>query len=138
MSFFKNYDNKRNLKKLEKIAAKVEDLVDKYKSMSDEELKSQTQILKDRFKNVVEYLSTQNITLNKLIFAGGVSANQYIKTNMINFCNNYNYEIITPPLKLCTDNGAMIAWAGIEKYKNNLYTSIDTLLVKSRWELDEM
>ena len=95
-------------------------------------------ILKDRFKNVVEYLSTQNITLNKLIFAGGVSANQYIKTNMINFCNNYNYEIITPPLKLCTDNGAMIAWAGIEKYKNNLYTSIDTLLVKSRWELDEM
>ena len=51
MGFFKNYDNKRNLKKLEKIAAKVEDLADKYKSMSDEELKNQTQILKDRFKN---------------------------------------------------------------------------------------
>ena len=49
MGLFTNYDNKRNLKKLEKIAVQVESLADKYKEMSDDELKSQTQILKDRF-----------------------------------------------------------------------------------------
>lgn len=49
MGLFTNYDNKRNLKKLEKIAVQVENLADKYKEMSDDELKSQTQILKDRF-----------------------------------------------------------------------------------------
>ena len=45
----KNFDNKRSLKKLEKIAARVEDLADKYKAMSDDELKNQTEILRSRF-----------------------------------------------------------------------------------------
>lgn len=51
MGLFKwiaNYDNNKSLKKLEKIAAKVEALSDKYAAMSDEELKSQTALLKDR------------------------------------------------------------------------------------------
>ena len=48
MGFLTNFDNKRSIKKLEKIAVKIEDLAEKYKVMSDEELKSQTQILKDR------------------------------------------------------------------------------------------
>ena len=50
-SALKNFDNNRSLKKLEKQASKIEALADKYKSMSDEELKNQTEILKDRFKN---------------------------------------------------------------------------------------
>ena len=48
-SSLKNFDNKRSLKKLEKIAAKVENLADKYKAMSDDELKNQTEILRSRF-----------------------------------------------------------------------------------------
>lgn len=47
----KNFDNNRSLKKLEKIAAKIEALADKYSVLSDEELKSQTEILKNRYKN---------------------------------------------------------------------------------------
>ncbi len=49
-SSLKNFDNKRSLKKLEKIAAKVEALAEKYTSLSDEELKEQTMVLKDRYK----------------------------------------------------------------------------------------
>ena len=47
-SFLAGYDNKKALKQLEKIAAKVESLQDKYLNMTDDELKSQTQILKNR------------------------------------------------------------------------------------------
>ena len=50
-SALKNFDNNRSLKKLEKIAAKVEALEEKYKAMNDDELKKQTEILKERFKN---------------------------------------------------------------------------------------
>ncbi len=50
MGLLSNFDNKRSLKKLEKIAEKVEALAEKYKAMSDEELKAQTQIFKDRYK----------------------------------------------------------------------------------------
>ena len=95
-------------------------------------------ILKDRFQNTVKYLKNKGIILNKLIFAGGVSANQYIKNNMIEFCRQYGYEIITPPLKLCTDNGVMVAWAGLEKFRLGLYEKSDTLNIRSRWELNEM
>ena len=50
-SSLKNFDNNRSLKKLEKIASKVEALAEKYEKMSDEKLKKQTEILRDRFKN---------------------------------------------------------------------------------------
>lgn len=100
--------------------------------------KTIVEILQDRFKNTVKYLKNKEIVLNKLIFAGGVSANQYIKNNMIKFCEKYGYEIITPPLKLCTDNGVMVAWAGLEKFRLGLYEKSDVLSIKSRWELDGM
>ena len=95
-------------------------------------------ILKDRIKNVIFFLESQNIKLNKLIFAGGVSANQYIKNNMVDFCSEYDYSIITPPLRLCTDNGAMIAWAGLEKFRSKAYKDNKILTIKSRWELNEI
>ena len=48
LNFFANFDNRRSLKKLEKIAVKIEELDAKYTAMSDDELRGQTQILKDR------------------------------------------------------------------------------------------
>ena len=48
-SFLSNYDNKRSLKKLKKIANKIDDLEDKYLAMSDDELRKQTEVLKDRY-----------------------------------------------------------------------------------------
>ena len=50
-SAIKNFDNNKSLKKLEKQAAKVEALAEKYEKMSDDELKKQTDILKERYKN---------------------------------------------------------------------------------------
>lgn len=97
--------------------------------------KTIVEILKDRFKNTIAYLKGKGINLNKLIFAGGVSANQYIKQNMIDFCKDFNYKIITPPLKFCTDNGVMVAWAGLEKFRIGKYDRCENLFIKSRWDL---
>ncbi|MBQ8425189.1 MAG: DEAD/DEAH box helicase, partial [Clostridia bacterium] len=49
MGFLSNFDNNRSLKKLEKIAEKIENLAEKYSVMTDEELKEQTSVLKDRY-----------------------------------------------------------------------------------------
>lgn len=51
MGLLSNFDNNRSLKKLEKIAEKVESLAERYKAMGDEELKAQTGILKERYAN---------------------------------------------------------------------------------------
>ena len=51
LNAIRNFDNNKSLKKLEKIASKVEMLAEKYSKMSDEELKKQTVVLKERYKN---------------------------------------------------------------------------------------
>lgn len=95
------------------------------------------EILINRLKNVFKKFKKENINLHNLVIAGGVAANQYIKETLLEFCNNYDYNVITPPLKLCTDNGVMIAWAGIERLQLGL---IDDLSVcpKARWELEDL
>lgn len=93
-------------------------------------------ILKNRLENVFKKLEEENINLNNLVIAGGVSANQYIKSELTEFCKKYNYNVITPPLKLCTDNGVMVAWAGLERFKLGLVSKLD-VCPKARWELEE-
>lgn len=71
-----------------------------------------------------------------LVVAGGVAANQEIRRTLQALCLEYGFRFIAPPMRLCTDNAAMIAWAGLERMAAEL--SPDTLEVqpRSRWPLD--
>ena len=70
-----------------------------------------------------------------LVIAGGVASNLTIRKNLIKLAEEKKYTSIFPPPNLCSDNAAMIAWAGIERYKMKL---IDNLVFpsKARWPLD--
>jgi N6-L-threonylcarbamoyladenine synthase len=97
-------------------------------------------ILQNRLGNVLNtFPLNENINysqIDKLVLSGGVSANQYIKNGMQEYCKKFNYEVLSPPIKLCTDNGVMIAWAGLERYRMGLYKQETTLLeINSRIEL---
>ncbi|BCH30149.1 tRNA N6-adenosine threonylcarbamoyltransferase [Mesorhizobium sp. L-8-10] len=74
-----------------------------------------------------------------LVVAGGVAANRTIRGALEATCASRGFRFVAPPHILCTDNGAMIAWAGIER----LRASIDsgdplTLAPRSRWPLDTL
>tara|TARA_Y100000817_G_scaffold215537_1_gene169494 strand:- start:419 stop:1495 length:1077 start_codon:yes stop_codon:yes gene_type:complete len=71
----------------------------------------------------------------ELIVAGGVAANKSIRENLTNLSNEMNCKTIYPDPKFCGDNAAMIAWAGIKRFKKNLIDNID-VSAKSRWPLD--
>ena len=71
----------------------------------------------------------------KFIVAGGVAANKSIRENLSNLAKEMNCTAIYPDLKFCGDNAAMIAWAGIKRFKKNLIDKID-IPAKSRWPLD--
>ena len=72
----------------------------------------------------------------QLIVAGGVAANESIRNNLSNLSKEMNFKTIYPDLKFCGDNAAMIAWAGIQRFKKNLIDNVD-VSAKSRWPLDK-
>ena len=71
----------------------------------------------------------------KLVVAGGVASNLFIREELKKLCLETDVFFFAPPLGLCTDNGAMIAWAGYEKYNHEGETNLD-FKPRPRWPLD--
>lgn len=69
--------------------------------------------------------------------SGGVACNNYIIRGLKLVCDEMNYEMFVPPKELCTDNGVMIAWNGMEKWNAgvDIYTPtyIDSVEVEPKW-----
>jgi N6-L-threonylcarbamoyladenine synthase len=70
-----------------------------------------------------------------IVVAGGVAANSAIRSALARFCAEAGLPMVAPPPKLCTDNGAMIAWAGVERLRLGLRDSLDAP-ARPRWPLD--
>ena len=69
------------------------------------------------------------------VVAGGVAANAALKAALLGVCANHGFTFYAPPAALCTDNAAMIAWAGAERLALGLTDALDAP-VKPRWPLD--
>ena len=78
----------------------------------------------------------QQTGLQDLVIAGGVGANKTLRQRMTQLANETGINIYYPQLEFCTDNGAMIAYAGYERFKRG-YQDIDTeISVMPRWPLN--
>lgn len=71
-----------------------------------------------------------------LAVAGGVAANGAIRAALEQVAAEAGARFLAPPLRLCTDNGAMIAWAGIERFRLGQQDGMD-LAARPRWPLDQ-
>ncbi len=101
------------------------------------QLKS-AEILSDRCKNAIkQYLNCYKTQLKTptLVICGGVSANQTIRTKLEELCNEYGVTVNAPPLNLSGDNGAMIAWAGLERLQRGQNDPMN-FKARPRWPLD--
>jgi N6-L-threonylcarbamoyladenine synthase len=73
--------------------------------------------------------------LSGFAVAGGVAANRAIRAGLESVSNQVGVPFLAPPLALCTDNAAMIAWAGIERLDRGLIDGFG-LEARPRWPLD--
>lgn len=92
-------------------------------------------ILVDRARNALEFCLKQKIPLNAFVVSGGVGANQALRKALQEISEDLGIKFIAPPPNLCTDNAAMIAWAGIEKLQLNAIDSLD-FMPRPRWPLE--
>jgi N6-L-threonylcarbamoyladenine synthase len=70
-----------------------------------------------------------------LVIAGGVAANRQIHAALAAVAAARGYRLHVPPLQLCTDNGAMIAWTGAERLALGLTDGLE-FEARARWPLD--
>ena len=94
------------------------------------------EILHEKPKVAMEEFSKNKKNIQKtFVIAGGVAANLKIRENLTELANEKNFTSVFPPKYLCGDNAAMIAWAGIERFKINLIDNLE-FPSKARWPLD--
>lgn len=70
-----------------------------------------------------------------LVVAGGVAANQAVRGALTDLAAAHGLPFVAPPLWLCTDNAAMIAWAGALRFEAGLVDGLDAP-ARARWPLD--
>jgi N6-L-threonylcarbamoyladenine synthase len=83
----------------------------------------------------LEYSLTRTDPLAALVVAGGVAANDAIRAMLQQLADRHAMRFVAPPHWLCTDNGAMIAWAGAERFAAGLTDPLD-IAARPRWPLD--
>jgi N6-L-threonylcarbamoyladenine synthase len=76
--------------------------------------------------------------LDRLVVAGGVGANKQLRAALNEASIRHRFEVFYPEVELCTDNGAMIAFAAALRWKNELPPSDLTFSVRPRWDLQAL
>ena len=117
------------------------------KNKSTEKFKKDMSASFQKTINKIIFIKTQNAIREykkilgeknelKIVVAGGVAANQSIRGSLRKLGKLENCEFLFPSMKYCTDNGAMIAYAGIERFERKKFNKLD-FKPKPRWPLDK-
>jgi N6-L-threonylcarbamoyladenine synthase len=92
-------------------------------------------VLADRTGNAIEAFKRGQGDGRTLVVAGGVAANQAIRARLGELAESAGLRFVAPPPRLCTDNAAMIGWAGLERLRLGLTDGLD-FAPRPRWPLD--
>jgi N6-L-threonylcarbamoyladenine synthase len=123
----------------------VRQAVETLRSLSDQDIAdiaasfqaAVTETLTDRLGRAMErFLADFQPAAPVLVVAGGVAANQVLRHALGALCDFRGFRLSAPPPELCTDNAAMVAWAGAEHLARGAASPLD-VPHRARWPLDQ-
>jgi len=91
-------------------------------------------VLIDRTRAAMDRYGREFDSGRTLVVAGGVAANAAIRDALTRLCSDRGFAIKKPPPKLCTDNAAMVAWAGVERSQLGHFDELG-VAPRARWPL---
>eukprot|EP00252_Welwitschia_mirabilis_P011897 TRINITY_DN2645_c0_g1_i1.p1 TRINITY_DN2645_c0_g1~~TRINITY_DN2645_c0_g1_i1.p1 ORF type:complete len:497 (-),score=91.07 TRINITY_DN2645_c0_g1_i1:164-1654(-) len=102
--------------------------------------------LEQRCDRAIKWAQRIEPNIKCLVLSGGVASNKYVRAQLDRVAKKNNLNIVLPPPSLCTDNGAMVAWTGIEHFRLGRWEappSIDEpedawVDLRPRWQLGEI
>jgi N6-L-threonylcarbamoyladenine synthase len=94
-------------------------------------------VVADRLRAGMKLFRERFGTPTSLVAAGGVAANEALRKVLHRIAFEVGTVLVVPPAELCTDNGAMIAWAGIERLALGLTDRLDAAPL-ARWPLSNV
>ena len=92
-------------------------------------------VLVDRTERAMNQFAERHPNARSLVVAGGVAANQALRSRLDLAAAAHDFTLLVPPIRLCTDNAVMIAWAGVERLRLGL-TDDFAAPPRARWPLD--
>ena len=94
-------------------------------------------VVADRLRSGLKIFRTEHGAPTALVAAGGVAANEQVRKVLQRIAFEAGTTLVAPPPELCTDNGAMIAWAGAERLALGLTDTLDAA-PHARWPLADI
>jgi N6-L-threonylcarbamoyladenine synthase len=91
----------------------------------------------DRARHAFAMMAEEWQAVTAFVAAGGVASNQVLRARLTDIAAEHKVAFAAPPPKLCTDNGVMVAWAGLERLRLGLTDGLDAR-ARPRWPLDEV
>jgi N6-L-threonylcarbamoyladenine synthase len=94
-------------------------------------------VMADRAGRALAMMPRGEGQANAVVVAGGVAANAAVRAALSGAAAKAGVPMVAPPIRLCTDNAVMVAWAGIERLRAGLVDGLDHA-PRPRWPLDQM
>jgi N6-L-threonylcarbamoyladenine synthase len=94
-------------------------------------------VLADRAGNAMKMMQERFSAARLLVVAGGVAANASVRDSLAEAARLQGFRLVAPPVRLCSDNAVMVAWAGIERLRLGRNDSLDAN-ARPRWPLEAL
>ena len=88
-----------------------------------------------KLERAISYFKKNYPEGKNLVVSGGVASNTYLRKKLQILAEKHNLTFAAPPIRFCTDNGVMVAWAGLERFRKGYTDSLD-FKPRPRWPLD--